>query len=197
MCLPGRRSSSPTRLPRAARAGSTFASKWQRWRSWSAYANASIARVRQRGPVTGGLFLEDEVADIVSGGEFIPDHDQFLVASSGWTWSPSRFGATLSFTIRYETGTPVESSDDDDVEDLQSRPGAETVDFDRGRVAPRTVASVQAEVPIWRSGRRSAVLRAAALNLFDARYAYNFGNPFSGTHFGAPRTLSLGVRLGL
>ncbi len=170
--------------------------EWQRWRSWSAYANASIARVRQRGPVTGGLFLEDEVADIVSGGEFIPDHDQFLVASSGWTWSPSRFGATLSFTIRYETGTPVESSDDD-VEDLQSRPGAETVDFDRGRVAPRTVASVQAEVPIWRSGRRSAVLRAAALNLFDARYAYNFGNPFSGTHFGAPRTLSLGVRLGL
>lgn len=168
----------------------------QRWRSWSAYANASIARVRQRGPVTGGLFLEDEVADIIAGGEFIPDHDQFLVASSGWTWSPPRFGATLSFTIRYETGTPVESGDDD-AEDLRSRPGAETVDFDRGRVAPRTVASVQAEVPMWRSGRRSARLRAAALNLFDARYAYNFGNPFSGTHFGAPRTLSLAVRLGL
>ncbi len=134
MCLPGRRSSSRTRSPRAARAGSTFASKWQRWRSWSAYVNASIARVRQRGPVTGGLFLEDDVADIVSGGEFIPDHDQFLVASGGWTWTPPRSGATLSFTIRHETGTPIESSDDD-VEDLRSRPGAETVDFDRGRVA--------------------------------------------------------------
>ena len=96
----------------------------------------------------------------------------------------------------HETGTPVES-DEDDIEELQSRPGAETVDFDRGRVAARTVASVQAEVPIWRRGRRSALLRAAALNLFDARYAYNFGNPFSGTHFGAPRTLSIAVRLGL
>ena len=35
--------------------------------------------------------------------------------------------------------------------------------------------------------RASAIsLRGAVLNLFDARYAYNFGNPFSGTHFGAP-----------
>ena len=168
----------------------------ERWRSWSAYLNASIARVRQRGPVTGGLFLEDEVADIVSGGEFIPDHDQFLVASSGWTWTPSRSGATLSFTIRHETGTPIEL-DEDEEDELRDRPGADRVDFDRGRVAARTVASVQAEIPIWRHGRRSALLRAAALNLFDARYAYNFGNPFSGTHFGAPRTLSLAVRLGL
>jgi outer membrane receptor protein involved in Fe transport len=38
-------------------------------------------------------------------------------------------------------------------------------------------------------------LRAAVLNLFDERYAYNFGNPFSGTHFGAPRTFSVGVRV--
>jgi outer membrane receptor for ferric coprogen and ferric-rhodotorulic acid len=34
------------------------------------------------------------------------------------------------------------------------------------------------------------------LNLFDQRYAYNFGNPFSGTHFGAPRTASFSVRVG-
>lgn len=102
----------------------------------------------------------------------------------------------MSFTIRHETGTPIESGDDE-MEELRSRPGAETVDFDRGRVAARTVASVQAEFPIWRQGRRSVVVRAAALNLFDARYAYNFGNPFSGTHCGAPRTVSLAVRLGL
>jgi outer membrane receptor protein involved in Fe transport len=167
-----------------------------RWRAWSAYANASIARVRQRGPVTGGLFLEDDVADIIAGGEFIPDHDQFLVSSGGVTWTPPRSGAAFSFTIRHETGTPIES-DADEVEELRSRPGAETVDFARGRVAARTVASLQAEVPIWRDGHRSALIRAAALNLFDARYAYNFGNPFSGTHFGAPRTLSLSLRLGL
>lgn len=186
----------PNAVAKGGARGFDIRVEMQRWRSWSAYMNASIARVRQRGPLTGGLFLEEDVADIVSGGEFIPDHDQVLVASSGWTWTPARSGATLSFTLRHETGTPIESSDDE-VEDLRSRPGAETVDFDRRRVAARTVVSVQAEVPIWRHGRRSAVLRAAALNLFDARYAYNFGNPFSGTHFGAPRTLSLAVRLGI
>jgi hypothetical protein len=38
-------------------------------------------------------------------------------------------------------------------------------------------------------------LRGALLNVFDARYAYNFGNPFSGTHFGAPRSASATVRV--
>ena len=37
--------------------------------------------------------------------------------------------------------------------------------------------------------------RAALLNLADARYAFNFGNPFSGTHFGPPRTLRFDLRL--
>ena len=44
-----------------------------------------------------------------------------------------------------------------------------------------------------------AQVRAAAvvevLNLFNARYAYNFGNPFSGTHFGAPRSLTASLRV--
>lgn len=164
--------------------------------SWSGYVNASIARVRQRGPVTGGLFLEDEITAISDGGEFIPDHDQLLVASSGWTWTHAGSGATMSFTFRHETGTPIEL-DEDEADELQSQPGSEMVDIDRGRVAPRSIVSVQAEVPIWRRSRRSVTVRASVLNIFDARYAYNFGNPFSGTHFGPSRTASVGLRIGL
>ena len=36
---------------------------------------------------------------------------------------------------------------------------------------------------------------AAVFNLTDAAYAYNFGNPFSGTHFGAERSATFGLRL--
>ena len=165
-------------------------------RSWSGYVNASIAHVRQRGPVTGGLFLKNDIAGISDGREFIPDHDQFLVASSGWTWSQVSSGTTVSFTFRHETGAPIEL-DEDDASDLRSQPGSEMVDFDRGRVAPRTIMAVQMEIPIWRHNRRSATLRASVMNLFDARYAYNFGNPFSGTHFGASRTAAVGLRIGL
>jgi hypothetical protein len=64
-------------------------------------------------------------------------------------------------------------------------------------LASLAAASLQGEIPIWRHARRSVQMRAALLNLFDQRYAYNFGNPFSGTHFGAPRTVSFAVRLGL
>jgi hypothetical protein len=45
-------------------------------RSWSGSIGYSHARVIQFGPVTGGLFLEDEVAAIQDGTRFVPDHDQ-------------------------------------------------------------------------------------------------------------------------
>jgi hypothetical protein len=69
------------------------------------------------------------------------------------------------------------------------------VDFEDGRVKPRFLVSVAGHVPVWRGDRASVQLRGAVLNLLDERYAYNFGNPFSGTHFGAPRTFSVGVRV--
>ena len=163
-----------------------------RRRSWSGYFNLSVGQVHQHGPITGGLFLEDDVAEVASGEEFIPDHDQPIVSGAGVTWTHPRYGASLSATVRYESGTPIDSSEEDELSD---RPGVELVDFDRGRVAPRAIASLLAEVPIWKHGRRSARIRATILNLFDDRYAYNFGNPFSGTHFGSPRTFSVAARL--
>ena len=57
------------------------------------------------------------------------------------------------------------------------------------------IASILADAEVWKRGRQSATVRAAVMNVFDRRYAYNFGNPFSGTHFGAPRTASVMLRL--
>jgi TonB dependent receptor/Carboxypeptidase regulatory-like domain len=162
--------------------------------AWSGYGNVSIGTVTQTGPITGGLFLEDDVADLGPGVEFVPDHDQRVVASAGLTWTGPR-GATLSAVGRFESGTPIELDDDAEAEELAGRPGADRVDFDRGRVEPRTVVSLVASVPVWRTSGVDLSLRGAVLNLFDAAYAYNFGNPFSGTHFGAPRTASVTVRL--
>ena len=184
----------PNAVARGRAQGIDLRVEMPRRHSWSGYLNAAIGRVRQNGPITGGLFLEDEVADVASGEEFVPDHDQLIVAGGGLTWTHERSGAAVSATVRYESGTPI-GRDDEDEDELQARPGAELVDFDRGRVKPRTVASIQADVPLWKRDRRSLSVRASVLNLFDERYAYNFGNPFSGTHFGAPQTASLTVRL--
>jgi outer membrane receptor protein involved in Fe transport len=161
---------------------------------WSGYANLSVGRTRQTGPITGGLFLEDDVADVGPGVEFTPDHDQRVVASAGVTWTGAR-GLVLSAVGRYESGTPIELDDDEEGDELAARPGAALVDFDRGRVRPRTIVSLLGSVRVWESARATIGLRASLLNLFGARYAYNFGNPFSGTHFGAPRTAAVAVRL--
>jgi hypothetical protein len=184
----------PNAVAKGRAAGVDVRVEMPRRRAWSGYVNVSIGAVRQNGPITGGLFLEDDVAEVADGDEFIPDHDQTVVASGGVTWMHARSGASVSATVRYETGTPLERSDEDE-DELRERPGAELVDFERGRVEPRTIASLVADVPIWRRGRRSARVRVSIFNLFDDRYAYNFGNPFSGTHFGAPRSLSIAGRL--
>ncbi len=159
---------------------------------WSAYLNASVARVVQTGPVTGGLFLDDEVEELGPGVEFTPDHDQRLTAGAGVTWEHGRSGLIVSGTARHETGTPIQQ--DDELDKLLERPGAEIVDFDAGRVKPRTVVSMVATVPVRKSQNVTATAGLQVLNLFDARYAYNFGNPFSGTHFGAPRTVAVMLR---
>jgi outer membrane receptor for ferrienterochelin and colicin len=162
--------------------------------SWSGYANLALGHVRQTGPITGGLFLENEVAQFGEGVQFTPDHDQRLVAGAGLTWTHARSGGAISTTVRHESGTPLEI-DEDDEEELRQQPGAELADFDKGRVKPRTIVSMQAAWPLLRRGPNGLDVQASLFNVFDARYAYNFGNPFSGTHFGAPRTATLALRV--
>jgi outer membrane receptor for Fe3+-dicitrate len=146
-------------------------------------------------PVAAALvtFLEDEVQRLGPGVEFVPDHDQRFVAGGGVTWEHARSHAALSVTARYETGTPI--AQDEDGAALEEQPGAETVDFESGRVRPRTVVSLRATVPFVAINDTRVSASVQVLNLLDDRYAYNFGNPFSGTHFGAPRTVAVSFRV--
>jgi hypothetical protein len=141
--------------------------------------------------------VEDEVIEIADGTAFTPDHDQRNVGSFGVTYDHDGTGSWASFTGRYESGTPLEV-DEDEIDELFERPGSELVDFERGRVRPRQVFDVLAGTRLFRTGGAELSLRAAILNFTGERFAYNFGNPFSGTHFGPGRTFQLGlqVRLG-
>lgn len=158
-------------------------------RGWTASASYSLSKVEQEGPINGGLFLEDEIDEIGPGVVFTPDHDQRHVAAAAITWVPAVSRWSASAQARYASGTPLEVGelDDDDADELAERPGAELIDLERGRVRPRLVVDVSASARLVRAGRTQVVLGASVLNAFDRSYAFNFGNPFSGTHFGAPR----------
>ena len=118
---------------------------------WSGYVNASAGRVIQTGPITGGLFLEDEIGELGPGVEFVPDHDQRLVLGGGVNWEHDAHGHRdlADRPLRERHADPADEDDDDE---LQQRPGADLVDFERGRVKPRTVVSLLGDVPLWRSG---------------------------------------------
>lgn len=165
-----------------------------RRRGVSGFVSYAHARVVQFGPILGGLFLEDEVIEIGPGTRFTPDHDQRHVASFGASYDRPRWW--LSFTGRYESGTPLEV-DEDELDELRGRPGAQLVDFDRGRVKPRAVVDVSGARQVVRRGALGMSLRASLLNLTGRRWAYNFGNPFSGTHFGPGRTFMVSARVNL
>jgi hypothetical protein len=152
----------------------------------------TLSKVDQYGPINGGLFLEENLLDVGPGTRFTPDHDQRHVAVFGLSYERAE-RLWLRASGRYESGTPLEA-DTDEQEELRERPGFDRVDLGRGRVKPRFVFDCSAGVRLARWGRFGVEAYVEALNLFDAAYAFNFGNPFSGTHFGAPRTFAVKVR---
>ena len=99
----------------------------------------------------------------------------------------------MSVAGQYGSGTPLES-EEDAADDLASRPGAALVDFERGRVKPRSVFDILIGRRLYRGPRLELNARMSVLNVTNQAYAYNFGNPFSGTHFGAPRAVAFSVR---
>ena len=122
-----------------------------RRRGTSGYLSYTNARVVQYGPVTGGLFLEDDVLEIADGTAFTPDHDQRHVAAFGVSYDHPVSGFWASFGGRYESGTPLEV-DEDELDELMERPGSELVNFETGRVLPRQLFDVMAGTRLFRAG---------------------------------------------
>ncbi len=160
---------------------------------WSGYVSYTNSHVVWFGPINGGLFLEQDVIEIGPGTAFTPDHDQRHVGSFGVSYDDERRGIWASLTGQYASGTPLEL-EEDDLDEVSERPGAELVDFERGRVRPRTAFDVLVGKRLYRGACLDLSARVSVLNIADRAYAFNFGNPFSGTHFGAGRTVGVSVR---
>jgi len=158
---------------------------------WLSYTNM---RLLQTGPLNGGLFLTEEFIEIGPGVKFIPDQDQRNTGAFGVTYRHQRSGLLLSLTGRHESGAPLEV-EEERLEELKSAPGAELADFERGRVRPRTTFNFSAGVDLFKKEKLVCAAQIDILNLAGRVFAYNFGNPFEGTHFGYGRRWSGGLRI--
>lgn len=163
-------------------------------RGFSGFLSYTNSRVIQFGPINGGLFLTDEFIEIGDGTRFIPDHDQRNTGAFGVIYNHKRSGMWASIGGRHESGVPLEV-DDDRFEELQSAPGADLVNFERRRIKPWTIFDFAVGADLLRKERISLKLRFEMQNFTNQRFAYNFGSPFEGTHFGQPRLLSGGLKI--
>lgn len=163
-------------------------------KGWSGYFSYGNARILQTGPINGGLFLTDEFLEIGPGTRFIPDQDERNAASFAVTYNLRSRGFWASFLGRYESGMPLEV-EQDELDELRSRPGADLVNFERGRVKPWSLFDVSAGLDLFREERVVLQTQFSVENIANRRFVYNFGNPFSGTHFGYPRKWSGRIKL--
>jgi hypothetical protein len=155
-------------------------------KGWSGYVSFTNGRTLQTGPLTGGLFLTEEFIEIGPGARFTPDHDQRNAGAFGVTYRQRRAGLWGAFSGRHQSGFPLEI-EDDALDELRDAPGAELVNFERRRVRPFTVFNFSAGAELWRRDRVTVSAQLDVQNVAGGNFAYNFGNPFSGTHFGHPR----------
>ena len=162
-------------------------------KGFSGYLSYTNMRILQTGPINGGLFLTNEFIEIGTGTKFIPDQDQRNTGSFGVIYQHQPGGLLFGFSGRHESGVPLEV-EADRLEALKAMRGSELVNFERGRVKPRTIFNFTSGITLFRQDRVNAALQFDVQNIFDRAFAYNFGNPFEGTHFGAPRRWSGSLR---
>ena len=155
-------------------------------KGWSGFVSYGNARILQTGPINGGLFLTDEAIEIGPGTKFIPDQDVRNSVSFGMTYQLKREGIWVSFLGRHESGVPLEV-EEEELDELRSRTGADLVNFERGRVKPWTILDLAGGFELFSEQRVTVQTQIGVENIANQRFVYNFGNPFSGTHFGHPR----------
>lgn len=160
--------------------------------SFVSYANARAFGVT---PITGGLFLGEDPQDLfLHGLKFPNDHDQRNEAQFQVSYNHRPSGLYASFSGRYDSGVPA------DVE-----PGTtlaqfvadgfdprlyDKIDFQRGRVRPRTILDFSVGADLMQKERMSVNLQFDVQNLTNELFLYNFESVFSGTHVGYPRLFS-------
>ena len=159
---------------------------------FASYANARAYGVT---PINGGLFLGENPTDLfLSGFKFANDHDQRNEAQFQLSYTHRPSGIYASFSGRYDSGVPVDVEPGTTLADFVANgfdPRLyDKIDFQRGRVRPRTIFDFSVGADLMQKERVSLNIQFDVQNLTNELFLYNFESVFSGTHVGYPRLFS-------
>ena len=162
------------------------------FRTFVSYANARAFGVT---PINGGLFLGENPSDLfVSGVKFANDHDQRNEVQFQVNYNHHRSGLYATFNGRYDSGVPTDVEPGTTLAEFVAQ-GFDPrlyneIDFQRGRVRPRTILDFSVGADLMRKERVSMNIQFDVQNLTNELFLYNFESVFSGTHVGFPRLFS-------
>jgi hypothetical protein len=165
-----------------------------RFSGFVSYANMhGVGRL----PVAGGLFLGDEVRDLLGSNESFPiSQDQRNTLRSQVRFQPYP-RLWFAFAASYNSGLPFEVEGPANEEFIQEQYGdriLERVNFDRGRVRPSSSLDASAGVELVHSDKMRLRLQADVFNLTNRLNLINFAGVFSGTAIDVPRSFSVRLR---
>jgi hypothetical protein len=163
------------------------------WHGLSGFASYSYMVGNVWFPVTGGLFLGDDVqaAETQLGGHFPDSQDQRNTVFTRWVYQVKpRFW--VAGGIQYGSGLPFEF--DGDYQTALADYGQQVlnrINFARGRIYPSLILSASAGADIYKSDRINARLQIDGQNLSNTLNVIDFGGLFSGNAIGPARSFSL------
>jgi outer membrane receptor protein involved in Fe transport len=161
------------------------------FRAFLSLANAHAYGVT---PIIGGLFLGEDVQSLeLTGQKFDADHDQRNELQFQVSYNHPK-GFYAIFNGRYDSGVPTDVEPGTTLADFTAQ-GFDPrlyneIDFQRGRVRPRTVLNFTIGADLLQRERTSLNVQFDIQNLTNELFLYNFESVFSGTHVGFPRLLS-------
>jgi hypothetical protein len=146
-------------------------------------------------PVTGGLFLGDDVSDAISqlSGHFPDSQDQRNTVRTRFQYQMVP-RAWVGVGASYGSGLPFEYEGDE--ADALAQYGPEVIsriNFDRGRIRPLLDINASLGVEVYKSKKVNMNFQVDGENLNNRLNVIDFGGLFSGNAIGPGR--SFGVRL--
>jgi outer membrane receptor protein involved in Fe transport len=161
------------------------------FRGFISYANARAYGVT---PINGGLFLGEDPQDLdIAGLKFANDHDQRNELQFQLSYNHPK-GIYAIFNGRYDSGVPTDVVPGTTLAEFTAG-GFDPrlyneIDFQRGRVRPRTILNLSIGADLLQHERTSLNVQFDIQNLTNELFLYNFESVFSGTHVGFPRLMS-------
>ncbi len=163
------------------------------WHGLSGFSSYSYTVGNVWFPVTGGLFLGDDAANVTSQltGHFPDSQDQrntvrgrlrYQIAPRFW----------IAGGIEYDTGLPFQFDGDPAIALQQyGQKVFDRINFNRGRIKPSFLLDASAGADIYKSDRLNARLQVDGENLGNVLNVLDFGGLFSGNAIGPARSFAL------